>query len=174
MPSKYSHQFCLVLLIVFMHGCASYTPTTTPEDSTNTTKIDNPRTNFNEIPANSTGDEIVAAAKSLIGTPYLFGGNSPQGFDCSGLVYYSYQTLGIPVARTTKQLAKQATTLSKEEAQPGDLLFFRTFGSNVSHVGIYAGKNQFIHAPKSGKRVSYASIEEPYWRDRLIKAGRLH
>lgn len=173
MSSKYLCKFCVIVVIAFTYGCASYTPTNT-SDHTEKTKPESPNIAVNENLTNSTGDKIVATAKSLIGTPYLFGGTTPQGFDCSGLVYYSYQSLGIRVPRMTNQLARQATTLKRNELKPGDLLFFQTSGNKVSHVGIYAGKSQFIHAPKSGKSVSYANIEKPYWRERLVKAGRLH
>lgn len=173
MSSKYLRKSCLIVVIAFAYGCASYAPTTT-SGHTEKTNPENPAIDLKENLINSTGNEIVATVKSLIGTPYLFGGTTPQGFDCSGLVYYSYQSLGMRVPRTTRQLARQATTLKKNEIMPGDLLFFQTFGNKVSHVGIYAGENQFIHAAKSGENVSYANIEEPYWRARLIKAGRLH
>jgi cell wall-associated NlpC family hydrolase len=172
MSFKHLRQSFLTFIVVFIYGCASYTPTTTANDAESAKQEDrNLDYNYNGA---TTGKQIVATAKSLLGTPYLLGGSTPQGFDCSGLVYYSYQSLGMQVPRTTKQLANQATVLKKNEILPGDLLFFQTSGRKISHVGIYAGESQFIHAPKSGKSVSYANIEEPYWRKRLVKAGRLH
>ncbi|MDW3094202.1 MAG: NlpC/P60 family protein [Gammaproteobacteria bacterium] len=122
----------------------------------------------------STGHQIVSIAESLIGSPYKYGGASPNGFDCSGLVYYTHRQLNITVPRTTKQQAQHSANKNLASAKPGDILFFRIYGNNVSHVGIYAGNDQFIHAPKSGKYVSYANINEPYWRQRLIKVASLH
>lgn len=122
----------------------------------------------------STGHQIVSIAESLIGSPYKYGGASPNGFDCSGLVYYTHRQLNITVPRTTKLQARHSGNKNLAAAKPGDILFFRIYGDNVSHVGIYAGNDQFIHAPKSGKFVSYANINEPYWRQRLIKVASLH
>ena len=123
---------------------------------------------------NKKGDQIVSIAASLVGSPYRYGGASPSGFDCSGLVYYTHQKLDITVPRTSRQQAQYKPAKQLSSAQPGDILFFRLYGDNVSHVGIYAGNNQFIHAPKSGKRVSYANINESFWRERLVKVATLH
>ena len=115
----------------------------------------------------------VAVAKRMLGTPYRYGGASPQrGFDCSGLVYYSFTQAGMNASRTTKTLYRDAFAVEPTALRQGDLLFFRIEGK-VSHVGLYVGGNTFVHAPSSGKKVSYASLENPYWRKRLIKAGRL-
>jgi len=115
----------------------------------------------------------VAVAKSMIGTPYHYGGASPRsGFDCSGLVYYSFKKAGMNTPRTTKTLYKTAFGVAPSALRQGDLLFFRIEGK-VSHVGLYVGGSTFVHAPSSGKKVSYASLDNPYWRKRLIKAGRL-
>jgi len=115
----------------------------------------------------------VAVAERMIGIPYRFGGDSPQrGFDCSGLVYYSFRQAGMNAPRTTETLYKTAFGVTPKALRQGDLLFFRIEGK-VSHVGLYVGGNTFVHAPSSGKTVSYASLENPYWRERLIKAGRL-
>ena len=124
--------------------------------------------------SNSTGQQLVSIAESVLGSPYRYGGSSPKGFDCSGLVYYTHNKLGIAVPRTTRQQAQHASSLTLADIEPGDILFFKIYGNKISHVGIYTGNNQFIHAPKTGKYVSHASINEPFWRERLIKAGRLH
>ena len=114
----------------------------------------------------------VAVASSLLGTPYHYGGSSPNGFDCSGLVYYAYREAGVPVPRTTIAQRRHATPITLTHIRPGDLVFFKHGSRRVSHVGIYTGNGQFIHAPSSGKRVSYASLDNPYWQQRLIAAGR--
>ncbi len=106
---------------------------------------------------------IVQTARAQIGTPYRYGGSSPGGFDCSGLVMYVYRKNGIDIPRTATDQFIEGRRISRRNIQPGDLVFFRISGSGVSHVGIYAGRGKFIHAPKPGKRVSYASLTNPYW-----------
>ena len=120
------------------------------------------------------GQQIVSRAETLLGTPYRFGGTSPsEGFDCSGLIYYTHHKQGIKVPRTSQQQADYSRDVALMSAQPGDILFFKIDGKKVSHAGIYAGNNQFIHAPKGAKTVSYAKLNS-YWRPRLFKVGRLH
>ena len=114
----------------------------------------------------------VRIAESMLGTPYRYGGNSPRGFDCSGLVYYSFRRAGIPVPRTTHAQLNAASRIRLADLTPGDLLFFRLNRQPVSHVAIYTGGGRFIHAPSSGKRVSYGSMSDAYWKNRLIAAGR--
>jgi cell wall-associated NlpC family hydrolase len=114
----------------------------------------------------------VRIAVSMLGRPYRYGGSSPHGFDCSGLVYYSYLRAGIRVPRTTSGQLKAANRVRAGDLAAGDLLFFRLGRQPVSHVAIYTGKGRFIHAPSRGKRVSYGSMNDAYWKDRLIAAGR--
>lgn len=116
--------------------------------------------------------EAAAIAKQLLGVPYRYGGASPKGFDCSGLVYYAYGQAGAAVPRTTAALYRTAVPIDPRKARPGDLLFFQ-IGGRISHVGIYAGEGRFIHAPSSGKKVVSGRLDSPYWRDHLIAAGRL-
>jgi cell wall-associated NlpC family hydrolase len=167
-----------VCVFILFSGCSS-TPHQPAETQTSSTAQSNEKTFKRSNPLkryqeNKKGDEIVSIAASLIGAPYRYGGATPSGFDCSGLVYYTHQRLDITVPRTSRQQAQYKPAKQLSSAQPGDILFFRLYGNNVSHVGIYAGNNQFIHAPKSGKRVSYANINEPYWRERLVKVATLH
>lgn len=120
------------------------------------------------------GEAVAAAARSVLGAPYRYGGRSPRGFDCSGLVHYAHQQAGIAVPRTTLAQRRAARPVSLADLRPGDVLFFDLDGSKVSHVGIYAGRGRFIHAPSSGKRVAYAGWRSPYWRHRLVAAGRFY
>jgi len=115
----------------------------------------------------------LAIARDMVGTPYRYGGATPLGFDCSGLVYYAYRKAGTHISRTTAEQYRQTKRVQVSRLQPGDLLFFAISQNKSSHVGIYAGNDRFIHAPSSGKLVSYASLGNPYWRKRLISAGRL-
>ncbi|MGD2055287.1 MAG: C40 family peptidase [Gammaproteobacteria bacterium] len=115
----------------------------------------------------------LAIARNMVGTPYLYGGASPRGFDCSGLVYYSYRKAGITVPRTSGEQYRQSERVTLSDLRPGDLVFFRLSRNKPSHVGIYAGSGRFIHAPSGGKRVSYASLTDSYWEARVIGAGRI-
>ena len=120
-----------------------------------------------------TGDQIVALAKQNLGVPYKWGGTSPSGFDCSGFVYYVLNTLGIKASRTLTTMYAQGTEVSKSELKPGDIVFFKnTYKSGLSHVGIYVGGGQFIHAPSSGKVVSYADLYSDYYTSHYYGAVR--
>jgi len=124
-------------------------------------------------PASTTKQaSIIATARQQLGTPYRYGGSTPTGFDCSGLVSYAYHSVGIQVPRTSSEQFRQAAKVPLKKLRPGDLLFFRLSPPKISHVAIYDRGGRFIHAPSSGKRVSYASLENPYWRKHLVGAGR--
>ena len=114
----------------------------------------------------------VRVATAMLGAPYHYGGSSPRGFDCSGLVYYSFRETGIRVPRTTRAQLRHAKPVSLSQLLPGDLLFFSQYSSRVSHVGIYVGDDWFIHAPSRGRRVSYDSLQDGFWKYRLVAAGR--
>jgi len=122
--------------------------------------------------ATAVGLTVVDHAREMLGTPYRYGGTSPRGFDCSGLVSYAYQQAGIQVPRTSSDQYRYAQKVPLHSLLPGDLLFFRLQPPKVSHVAIYDRDGIFIHAPSSGKEVSYASLDNPYWREHLIGAGR--
>jgi len=111
-------------------------------------------------------------AASLVGTPYRYGGSTPRGFDCSGLVYYTYRKTGVRIPRSTRSQYRHAVHIPRRDLQPGDLVFFKTDRHEVSHVGIYAGNDYFIHAPSRGKQVSFASLDDGYWRTHFVAAGR--
>lgn len=113
---------------------------------------------------------ILAEAKRSLGTPYRFGGASESGLDCSGLVQLSYSRAGIPVPRTSHQ---QFASLPRvDAARPGDLLFFDiSSGGKASHVGIYLGEGQMIHAPGRGRHVTTTSLALDYWQERFLGAA---
>ena len=120
-----------------------------------------------------TGNQIVSKAKQYLGVPYKWGGTSPSGFDCSGFVYYVYRSMGINISRTMTTMYSQGTPVSKSELEPGDIVFFRnTYKSGLSHVGIYVGDGKFIHAPSSGKVVSYADLYSNYYIEHYYGACR--
>ena len=118
-------------------------------------------------PYTTARQRILGTAERLIGTPYVLGGESPGGVDCSGLVQYAYLQAGIRVPRTA--IAQFRSGRPQRKVLPGDLLFFRT-GNNgmVSHVGIYAGKGQMIHASSGSGRVRKVSLNRRYWQQRLV------
>ena len=126
-----------------------------------------------EEDAGNPGQQAAAFALEQVGTPYRYGGASPDGFDCSGLVQYAYDRAGIRVPRTTGQLWQAAAPVAQPDLEAGDLLFFRIEGK-MSHVGMYLGERRFVHAPQSGRSVSVASLDAPFYRSALIGAGRLY
>lgn len=117
--------------------------------------------------------EVVTIARELIGTPYHYGGRSPkQGFDCSGLVYYAHLQAGVHLPRTSYGQFKATQPISLRNLHPGDLVFFRLGRQKISHVGIYVGHHQFIHAPSAGKDVTIDDLNDPYWQRRFVRGGR--
>ena len=138
--------------LLWLGGCA--TPTATPGDHA------------------ATRQRILETAERLIGTPYLLGGESPGGMDCSGLVQYTYWQAGIRVPRTTAAQLRAGNP--RRQVLPGDLLFFHAGdGGTVSHVGIYAGKGRMIHASSSTGRVLKTDLSQRYWRQHLIGGATL-
>jgi murein DD-endopeptidase len=118
--------------------------------------------------------QAVRVATSMIGTPYRYGGSSPRGFDCSGLVVYSYKKAGAPgLPRSAAALGRRVQPIPLSELRPGDLLFFRLDGNKISHVAIYVGDHAFVHAPSRGKRVERVRLDHVYWQPRIARAGRL-
>jgi cell wall-associated NlpC family hydrolase len=124
------------------------------------------------LPAGHPAAIVASVASSMVGVPYRYGGATPAGFDCSGLVYYAHQQAGINVPRTAADQRRRSEKVPERNLRPGDLLFFDTSWRS-SHVGIYVGNGEFVHAPSSGKRVSRGSIKEGYFAKRLKQAGRL-
>jgi cell wall-associated NlpC family hydrolase len=112
-----------------------------------------------EIQADLTA--LTEIAKLYIGTPYVYGGSSPDGFDCSGFVKYVYSKIGIDLPRTSNSQAKIGTYVTADQLQPGDIVCFG-YGSYIGHVGIYVGDGQFIHAPRRGTTVCYSDINGSY------------
>lgn len=124
--------------------------------------------------SSATGAQILAKATQYLGTPYVYGGASPSGFDCSGFVYYVYGTFGISVGRTPDAQYSAGTVVDKANLQPGDIVLFAgTSGSGISHSGIYAGNGQFIHSPNSRSTVSYSDLTSGYWSEHFYCGVRV-
>lgn len=117
---------------------------------------------------------VLVTARKYLGVPYRYGGESPkEGFDCSGFVHFVYGQQGISMERTADKQYLQGQTVTKQDLNPGDLVFFSSSGQYVDHVGIYAGEQLFIHAPRTGRNVSYDSLESNYYQAHFRGARRL-
>jgi cell wall-associated NlpC family hydrolase len=130
---------------------------------------------FLEAVQNTISQEVLLQAMSLEGTKYKLGGNSPEtGFDCSGFVNYVFnQAANVKLPRTTGGLSRVGQSVDLKELQPGDLVFFNTMRRSFSHVGIYIGDGDFIHAPRSGRTVTVENMETGYWHQHFNGAKRI-
>ena len=146
---------------------SKYLSATKPSTSTGSSSSSN----------SSSVSSVLNLASNLIGKPYVWGAEGPSSFDCSGFTYYVYKTAaGITLPRVSSSQGTYGTTISKSNLKPGDLVFFDTDGSNngqISHVGIYVGSGQMIHASSSKKKVIKSSIETTYWKNAFVRAKRV-
>ncbi|GAB1408201.1 C40 family peptidase [Thermomonas brevis] len=118
---------------------------------------------------------VMQRAFSLLGTPYRWGGTSPDtGFDCSGLVGYVFRTIGIDLPRVSREMAGSGTPVKDRDAlAEGDLVFFGRSGTRIDHVGIYVGDGKFLHAPRTGRDVTVSSLTSGYWAQKYLQARRV-
>lgn len=122
------------------------------------------------------GLAVVNKAKQYLGVPYVYGGASPSGFDCSGLVYYVYKQMGVTINRGATSQLSNGTAVSKGDLQPGDIVFFRDTrraSSGATHSGIYVGDNKFIHSPSAGQTVCITSLSSNYYAKYYLTARRI-
>jgi len=161
-PARIFGIFALAITMLGLTSGCSSTPRATHSAGTSwgTAKV-----------ANAVGESAAAIALDQVGIPYRYGGTGPGGFDCSGLVQYSYSRAGKRVPRTTKQLWTSTDAVGKHELRVGDVLFFNIKGK-MSHVGLYLGQRRFVHAPASGRTVSVASLDSPYYQTAFLRGGR--
>ncbi|WP_107942103.1 C40 family peptidase [Metasolibacillus fluoroglycofenilyticus] len=116
---------------------------------------------------------VVELAHELLGTPYLFAGNTIEGFDCSGFVKYVYSNAGLDISRKSSLDYFLQDTTAVEEPMPGDVVFFKnTYIPNISHMGIYIGEDQFIHAGTTGVEIS--KVTHSYWAERFVAFKRFN
>jgi murein DD-endopeptidase len=148
----------LLTLMVILAGCAS-----SPEIPQQTTVRAS-----NEVASNA-----VVYAREMLGQPYRYAGDTPAGFDCSGLVKYSYGRAGISMPRDTQAQHRMSVLVSMRSLREGDLLFFDQEGRKKSHVGIYLGSGRFIHAPSSGGKVRTDSLNAEFWKKHFVEARRV-
>ena len=115
------------------------------------------------------GQEVVNYAMNYLGTPYVWGGDSPAGFDCSGFAQYVYRHFGVEITRTTYTQVTQGSYVARENLRPGDLVFFTYSGDGeAEHVGMYVGNNSYIHCPQPGDVVRVSTIGYGYMTARRI------
>lgn len=115
--------------------------------------------------------EIVRTAKSYIGTPYVWGGSSKQGIDCSGLTSAVFKLNGLNIPRSSRDQFRAGKSQQRKYILPGDLVFFATGRANVvSHVGVYIGNDRFIHAPSKGQKVRIDKLSDKYWTRKYMGA----
>ena len=118
------------------------------------------------------GEHLADVALRLRGAPYRYGGATREGFDCSGLVFYSHRQLGVAVPRTSREQAEDAREIKESKLRRGDLVFFKIGSRKVNHVGIYIGDHRFVHAPGAGKPVTVNSLDDEFYAERFSSAGR--
>lgn len=158
-------RVALLLLAALLSACAGRAPA--------------PHATIQAPPGSVHGnaEDVLFRALGLVGTPYRYGGNTPDGgFDCSGLIGYVYRdAAGIRLPRSTRELSGlRAPTIGRDALQSGDLLFFATNGGRqVSHAGIYVGGGRFVHAPSSGGTVRLDSLSNGYWQRSYLAAKRV-
>lgn len=118
------------------------------------------------------GEKAAETAVAMIGMPYKYRGESPKGFDCSGLVRYCFLAAGLDAPHGTKALKSVTRPVSFEDIWEGDLLFFNERGRGSSHVGIFLSGDLFVHAPSSGGQVRTDSLNDPHWEKSFVEARR--
>lgn len=125
----------------------------------------------------SIGTRLIARAKEMAGTPYVWGGESDSGVDCSGLIYKLLVDEGAAIGslprRASTQMAGLGSAVDKENLAPGDLVFFTTYKAGASHVGIYLGDGDFIHASSAKGKVTISNMSEGYYKRRFVGARRI-
>ena len=152
----------LLLGVVGLSGCANAPQRHGPDGAA--------QTNAALPAAPALGAHAAELAARLVGSPYRFGGDSPAGFDCSGLVWYVYRELGVGVPRSAAAQRAAVRPVSSDALAPGDLVFFRT---PEDHVGIYLGNHEFVHAPASGRDVERARLDAPFFILGFAGGGRV-
>jgi len=171
-------------LVAALAGCVSRPPLTpsapTPAGRPPPAARERVPVAIHEAPARQplwTGDRdlIVMEAFAQVGKPYRYGGNGPDAFDCSGLVRHAYRAGGVETPRTTATLFTSGESIEARDAEPGDLFFYRIDHRRAgpSHVVVYLGDGQGIHAPSSGGAIRAVNLNLPYFAQRYVGARRL-
>ncbi|MEQ8205025.1 MAG: C40 family peptidase [Woeseia sp.] len=170
-PASFARVIAVIVCSAGLFGCAGHTPyprTASPSPPSPPVVSSNPG---KVVPERSPGERAAVVAVRQVGVPYRYGGASRDGFDCSGLIQYAYKQAGVTVPRTTGSQWRGLQAVSHDDMQIGDVLFFRIRG-RMSHVGMYLGDGRFVHAPSSGREVTVAALDTPFYRRAFIRAGR--
>ncbi len=177
---------------IFLTGCGSTIQTkkfTAPVKPTPTHKIQKikhnvvnkqrqqlqlKRASASKIKKVTAADRAAWVAQKQLNIPYVWGGTTPKGFDCSGLVQYSYKVNKVRVPRTASQQYASTKRIPTHQAKSGDLVFFKNTGKRrgITHVGIYLGNGRFVHAPRKGKTVEITKVGNGFWNKHLAGFGR--
>ena len=162
-------------VVVALAGCSAVGSWTrgaapsTPSRPATVERDQEPRAEGAPAEPGENGRAAVDIALRYVGTPYRWGGASPDGFDCSGLVSYVYSRVGVSLPHNAAEQYRYGTPVSRNELQPGDLLFF----DRLRHNGIYVGDGKFVHARKTGRHVGLARLDEPWYESKWVGARRL-
>lgn len=156
-------ELVVIVLLCLCIGCAGSPRANMPLPA---------RSGSREFDTAAKRKQIVAHAINTIGAPYRWGGTSmAKGFDCSGLVVYAYQQVDLHVPRMTGKQFEKGTLVLPRNLQPADLVFFNTSSTGkLLHVGLYIGDGRFVHSPGTGRQVTFAYLENPYFSSRFIGA----
>lgn len=159
LPARPASQFAMLLLLAgLLAACGQDQVRRTPDSR-------------DHVKRRSAGELAANIATRQVGVPYRYGGSTPAGFDCSGLVHYAYAKTGRRIPRTTRHQWVEMLPVSKSQLAIGDLLFFRIDGK-VSHVGLYLGRGRFVHAPSTGRSVTIEDLGSEFYRRALVRGGR--
>ncbi len=178
---KAQQLISLVLLGALSAGSAMAEPSTLPDiqPKKSETSAENSALGYLTLKTQQLSEktsELVMQAMGLIGVPYKYGGSQPEtGMDCSGFVSYVFhQALNVNLPHNANAISRMGNTIKENELRPGDLVFFNTMRRAFSHVGIYIGNNQFIHAPStSSGAIQISDLRDTYWARRFEGARRL-
>jgi murein DD-endopeptidase len=157
MPARTLFRLSITIAALALAGCAG-----APSIRSGTGEV-----------APATAERAANNALKMVGKPYRYGGSTPSGFDCSGLVQFSFREAGVSLPRSTEAQLRASSRVKLSGLRRGDLLFFDEEGKKKSHVGIYLGDGRFVHAPSSGKHVRTDRLDAPYWKKHLSEARRI-
>lgn len=154
-----------LLAVLCMGGCAGFTPFGGNAAPIATGPLP---------PATKRAAAVIATARSALGRPYAWGGETPtQGFDCSGLVWWAFAKNGVRMPRVSWQQYGAGRFVDKRDIRPGDLVFYRVQTGKSLHVGIVTRRRTFIHSPRSGKHVMESDMNNPFWSEHYVGARRI-
>jgi cell wall-associated NlpC family hydrolase len=156
--------FTLLIVALLLSGCASGRP---PSDFSSLSGRSEPAPTPKQA-------RVIKIARSLIGVPYRFGGETPKGFDCSGFVGYVFRkAAGVDLPRVSHDQARAGKAVSVDDLKPADIVYFKIEHQKPLHVGIYLGRGRFIHAPSTRGRVNIQRLNFDYWKKRYRGARRV-